>query len=231
MKEQKQISRRDMATRIITSLIEADVTEAHILDFLKCVKPHGFLSVAVDLPFVDTAVDYLKGAKTRVTTVASYPLGGMTAETKLDEVMFAREHGAFDVDVSMNYFAIKGGRFSDVEDEVRRIMGAAQSLKVVMIPQVGILTNDEKAKTCEALLRGGCTSIKTGSGFGWTTYLEDGRFIHRKFGDDLHIEVAGGVRTYEDALAMLAAGAEIIHSSTAFEICGIDEKLAYRQQG
>jgi len=231
MKQKVQIARQDMPKHIITSLIEADVTKNHILDFLTRVKPHGFLSVAVDLPFVDMAVDFLKDVDTHVTTVSSYPLGGMTTETKLNQVMFAREHGAFDIDISMNYFAIKSGRYTDVEDEVRRIMDAAQSLKVVLIPQVGILTNNEKAKTCEALLKGGCTNIKTGSGFGWTTELEDIMFIKRKFGDDLHVEVAGGVRTYEDAIAMMNAGAEIIHSSTAFKICNINEKLAYQKQG
>ncbi len=231
MGQEMRIARQDMPRYIITSLIEADVTEAHILDFLEHVKPHGFLSVAVDLPFVDRAVEYLGDVDTHVTTVSSYPLGGMTTETKLHQVEFAREHGAFDIDVSMNYLAIRSGRYGDVEDEVRQIMDAAQSVKVVLIPQVGILTNDEKAKTCEALLKGGCTNIKTGSGFGWITEVEDVLFIKRTFGDDLHIEVAGGVRTYDDAMAMMNAGAEIIHSSTAFEICGVDEKLAYEKQG
>ena len=231
MEQQIKIAPKDMPKYIITSLIEADVTKDHIQDFLTRVKPHGFLSVAVDLPFVDMAVEFLKDVDTHVTTVSSYPLGGMTTETKLNQVAFAREHGVFDIDVSMNYFAIKSGKFADVEDEVRRIMGEAQSVKVVLIPQVGILTNNEKAKTVEALLKGGCTNIKTGSGFGWTTEVEDVVFLKRKFGDDLHIEVAGGVRTYDDAMAMMNAGAEILHSSTAFKICGIDEKLAYQKQG
>ncbi len=231
METQVKVAPGEMPKYIITSLIEADVTEAHIRDFLTRVKPHGFLSVAVDLPYLDLAVDVLNDVDTHVTTVSSYPLGGMTTETKLHQVAFAREHGAYDIDVSMNYFAIKSGNFAAVEEEVGRIMGAAQNVKVVLIPQVGILTNNEKAKTCEALLKGGCTNIKTGSGFGWTTELEDVLFIKRVFGADIHIEVAGGVRTYDDAIAMLNAGAEIIHSSTAFEICGINEKLAYQKQG
>ena len=231
METEVRVAPGDMPKYIITSLIEADVTEAHICDFLTRIKPHGFLSVAVDLPYLDLALDFLKDVDTRLTTVSSYPLGGMTTETKLNQVGYAREHGAYDIDVSMNYFAIKSGDFAAVEDEVRQIVEAAQNLKVVLIPQVGILTNAEKAKTCEALLKGGCTNIKTGSGFGWTTELEDVLFVKRLFGDDIHVEVAGGVRTYDDAIAMLNAGAEIIHSSTAFEICGINEKLAYQKQG
>lgn len=219
-----------MAEVIISSLIEADVTAADITKFVNEVKPYGFASLAVDLPFIDITVDLLKDVSTRVTTVASYPLGGMTKDVKVKQVEYARDHGAYDIDVSMNYLAIKSGDFGTVEEEVRQIMNAASDLKIVMIPQATILTNDEKAKTCEALLKGGCKDIKTASGFGWKTEVEDVVFIKRLFGDDIHIEVSGGVRTHQDAIAMLNAGAERIHTSTAFQVMGIDKTLAYQKK-
>jgi deoxyribose-phosphate aldolase len=220
----------EMAKVIISSLIEADVTAADITQFVNDVKPYGFASLAVDLPFIDLAVELLKDVSIRVTTVASYPLGGMTKEVKIRQVEYARDHGAYDIDVSMNYLAIKSGDFAAVEEEVRQIVDAAGDLKIVMIPQVTILTHEEKAKTCEALLKGGCKDIKTASGFGWKTEVEDIVFIKRLFGDDIHVEVSGGVRTQQDAIAMLNAGAERIHTSTAFQVMGIKSPLSYQKK-
>ena len=220
----------EMARVIISSLIEADVTGSDITQFVNEMKPYGFASLAVDLPFIDLTVELLKDVPTRVTTVASYPLGGMTKDVKIRQVQYAREHGAYDVDVSMNYLAIKSGDFEAVKEEVRQLVDAAGDLKVVMIPQVTILTNDEKARTCEAILEGGGKDIKTASGFGWKTEVEDIVFVKRRFGDDIHIEVSGGVRTRQDAIAMLKAGAERIHTSTVFQVMGIDKTPSYQKK-
>jgi len=230
MSQIESMKQEEMAKVIISSLIEADVTAADITQFVNEVKSYGFASLAVDLPFIDLTVNLLQDVATRVTTVSSYPLGGMTTEVKIRQVEYARDHGAYDIDVSMNYLAIKSGDFGTVEEEVRQIVDVAGELKIVMIPQVTVLTNDEKAKTCEALLKGGCKDIKTASGFGWKTEVEDVLFIKRLFGDDIHIEVSGGVRTHEDAIAMLNAGAERIHTSTAFQVMGIDKTLSYQKK-
>ena len=215
-----------MAKYVITSLIEADVTSEDIAHFVDEIKPFGLVSFAVDLPYISLAVDLLKDSPTQVTAVCSYPLGGMTTEVKLEQVKYARQQGAYDIDVSMNYLAIKSGDFSTVEEEVRRLVGAAGDLKIVVVPQVTILTNDEKARTCEALLRGGCKRIKTASGFGWKTEVEDVLFIKRLFVDDIQIEASGSVRTKQQALAMIEAGAESVHTSTVFQVLGIDETAA-----
>jgi deoxyribose-phosphate aldolase len=227
----KRYTPEDLTRVIVSSLIEADVTEADIAAFVEEVKPYKFPSLAVDLPYIDLLNELLEGTGIRTTTVASYPLGGMTTEVKIQQVEFARDHGAYDIDVSMNYLAIKSGDFAAAEEDVRRVVAVAEGLKIVMIPQVAILTNEEKAKTCEALLRGGCTTIKTASGFGWKTEVEDVVFIKRLFGDDLHIEVSGGVRTYDDAIQMLGAGAEKLHTSTAFQVMGLDKQFSYRKKG
>ena len=215
---------------IVSSLIEADVTEEDLVAFVEAVKPYQFPSLAVDLPYIDLLNELLAETGTRTTTVCSYPLGGMTTEVKVRQVEYARDHGAYDIDVSMDYLAIKSGDFATAEEEVRRVLAAAGSVKIVMIPQVAILTNDEKARTCEALLKAGCTTIKTASGFGWKTEVEDVLLIRRLFGDDIEIEVSGGVRTSDDATAMLSAGAARLHTSKPFQVMGLDREPTYRKK-
>ena len=216
-----QLKPGELASYMSTSMIEADVTEKDVIDFVEAMEPYGFASLAVDLHYIDLLKELLEGSVTLITTVSSYPLGGMTTEVKLRQVQYARDHGAYDIDVSMNYLWIKNGDFGAAEEEVRRIVGEAGSLKVVMIPQTAILTNEEKRMACEAILKSGCSTIKTCSGFGWRTEVEDVVFIKRHFGDDIHIEVSGGVRTHDDTLAMLGAGAERLHTSTALQALGL----------
>jgi len=231
MKKASRLKPSELSAYIISSLIEADVTEADIVSFVEEVKPYRFPSLAVDLPYIDLLNELLEGTETRTTTVASYPLGGMTTEVKVRQVEFARHHGAYDIDVSMNYLAIKSGDFAAAQEDVRRVVDAAGPLKIVMIPQVAILTNEEKARTCEALLKAGCTTIKTASGFGWKTEVEDVLLIKRLFGEDIHVEVSGGVRTFDDAIRMLDAGAERLHTSAAFQVMGIDKQFSYQKKG
>jgi len=230
MKRANPLKPSELSAYIVSSLIEADVTEGDIVSFVEDVKPYRFPSLAVDLPYIDLLNELLAGTGTRTTTVSSYPLGGMTTAVKVRQVKYARDHGAYDIDVSMNYLAIKSGDFTAAQEDVRQVVDAAGPLKVVMIPQVAILTNEEKARTCEALLKGGCTTIKTASGFGWKTEVEDVQLIKRLFGEDIHIEVSGGVRTFDDAVRMIDAGAERLHTSTAFQVMGIDKQFAYHKK-
>lgn len=220
MPDFRRLEPEKLAPYMSTSMIEADVTGKHIADFVEQTDPYEFASLAVDLHYIDLIKKLLKRTDRRITTVSSYPLGGMTTDVKLAQVAYARDHGAYDIDVSMNYLWIKSGRFDLVEEEVRQVIGEAGELVVVMIPQTAILTNEEKRQTCEALLKGGCTRIKTCSGFGWKTEVEDVIYIKRLFADDIEIEVSGGVRTHDDTVTMLTAGAARLHTSTPLQALG-----------
>jgi len=211
-----------LAPFVITSIIKATVTPDDVYNFVSRMKQYPFAAIAVDLPYVSLTRELLEDTGIGVCTVASYPLGGMTTEVKRKQVEFAKSIGASEIDVSMNYLAIKGNNFDEVEKEARSLLDVAGNLKLIMIPQVPILTNYEKAKACEALLKAGVNTIKTASGFGWKTELEDVLYLKRLFGDDLHVEVSGGVRTPAEALAMLKAGAEKIHTSTPLSVLGLE---------
>jgi deoxyribose-phosphate aldolase len=213
-----QMKPQELAAYVSTSMIEADVTEKDVVDTMDA---YPFASLAVDLHYIDLTKRLLEGRERRITTVSSYPLGGMTTNVKLKQVEYARDHGAYDIDVSMNYLWIKSGQFDRVEEEVRRLVSEAGPVVVVMIPQTAILTNEEKRQTCEALLAGGCRTIKTCSGFGWKTEVEDVSYIKRLFGDDIEIEVSGGVRTRDDTVRMLRAGAARLHTSTPMQALGV----------
>ncbi|MEA1964847.1 MAG: deoxyribose-phosphate aldolase [Candidatus Aerophobetes bacterium] len=214
------MKKNELARKLVTSIIETDVTEDAVRKFIKKAKEYPFRAIAVDLPYLEITKELLQGTDTRVSAVASYPLGGMTTETKISQVEYAIDKKADEVDVSMNYNAIKSGDFATVLDDVKRVAEAAgDRIEVIMIPQTHILTIEEKIKVYSAILEGGVKAVKINSGFGWNTKPEDVILIKREFGNKfLRIDVSGGVRTTEQALEFLKLGADYIHTSTPDQV-------------
>jgi len=219
------MSYSELNRKIITSIIEADVTLEDVENFLKKWLPHDLRAIAVDLPYLSYAKKVLKNSNTRLTAVASYPLGGMTTESKINQLEYAISKGADEIDVSMDYSAIKSGDFDRIADEVSRIAKASEGkIEVIMIPMTYILTNEEKIKICKIIIDNGIKVIKTNSGFGAQTVPEDVILIKRFFKSQLRIEVAGGVRTAQQAREYLGLGAEYIHTSTPDNILEVQSK-------
>jgi len=211
--------KEELARKLITSLVEADVTENALKEFVGWAKKYPFFGIAFDLPYLELARELLQGTETRLITVASYPLGGMTTETKIRQIEYAIEKRADEIDVSMNFNAIKSGDFTTVLEEVKRVVKAAgNSIEVLMIPQTHILTNEEKIKVLGVILEGGAKGIKLNSGFGWRTRPEDVLLVRREFGDKFRIDVSGGVRTTEQAEEYLRLGADYMHTSTPEQV-------------
>jgi len=210
----------ELARRFIVSLIEANVTENSQRDFINEMSIYPFYAIAVDLPYINLAKRLLVGKGTKVATVVSYPLGGMTVEVKLKQVEYAILYGADEIDISINYNAIKSGDWGRVLDELKEIVALADDkIDVVVIPQTDILTNREKIKTCEVILETGINKLKLNSGFGWNTMPEDVLLIKGAFGDKFkRIDFSGGVRTYTQAVEYLKIGATYLHSSTPKQI-------------
>jgi len=216
------VTKEELAKKLLTSIIETDVAEDAVRKFFEKWKKYPLWAIAVDLPYIKVAKELLQGTGTRVTTCISYPLGGMTTETKIYQVEYAIEKGADEINVSMNYNAIKSGDFPTVLDDVKRVVEAAGvKIEVIMVPQTHIFTDEEKIKVYNVLLEGGVRAIKTNSGFGGKTRLEDVILIKREFGNKfLRIDVSGGVRTTEQALEFLKLGADYIHTSTPDQVLG-----------
>ena len=136
----------------------------------------------------------------------------------------AIEYGCSEVDVSPKFNYIKSDKFNLVKKDLAAMVAASKGkLDIVALPQVGKMTLEEIEKICRLFLEVGINIIKTNSGFGQgRTEIEHVSFIRRKLGKSLQIEVSGGVRTLEDALAFIAAGVDRIHSSTWKAIIGLE---------
>ena len=172
----------------------------------------------MDLSYLALAKQLLRGTGMLLTAAVAYPVGGMTLETKLDQIRFALRIEAEEINATLQLGAIKSGDYRAIDEEASAMLAVAGgALDVIVIPQFEILTNSEKLKTCETLLEAGIRAIKT-DGHGGVCQPEDIRLVRRAFGDVFSIEASGGIRTTGQALRLLEAGADFIHTSTAYSV-------------
>lgn len=202
-----------------TSILETEVTHKEVEKFIEKCKKYNLYGIAVDLDYVVFAKKLLEGTSMKVITVASYPNGGMTTKVKVAQIKYAIKMGADEIDACLNYNALKSGRFDDVKNDMNKMVDAAENkIKLIFIPQFAILTNEEKIKVCDLSIRTGCNVIKTNTGYGYNTIVEDILIAKRIYGSDLEVEASGGCRTREQAKQILNAGSSVIHTSTIFNI-------------
>jgi len=213
-----------LAQLIKTGIQGTDISEQDIRQDIARAKTYPFSAYAVDTPYLRLAKELLSGTGILLTAPVSYPLGGVTLETRLDQIAFALRVGADEINPSLNFNAVKSGDFATVLDEIHQMVDAAgDELDVIVIPQFYILTNEEKLRLCETILAGGVSSIKT-NGHGSLCRPEDVSLVRREFGDAFSIEASGGIRTTKQAIDLLNAGANFIHTSTAYSVLEDTEK-------
>jgi deoxyribose-phosphate aldolase len=213
-----------LARKIKTGIQGTEITEEDVRKDIERAKQYPFAAYAVDTPYLALAKELLERTGMLLTAPVSYSLGGMTLETRLDQIAFAIRVGADEINPSLNFNAVKSGDFATVANEIERMVQAAgDKLDVIVIPQLQILTNDEKLRLCHVILDAGVCAIKT-NGHGSLCRPEDVLLIRREFGDAFSIEASGGIRTTEQAVELLDVGADIIHTSTAYSVLADTEK-------
>lgn len=210
-----------LAKTIDHTLLKAVGTEAQVRELCAEARKHGFASVCVNPVWVPLCTRELAGSEVLVCTVIGFPLGANRSETKAAETRQAVAEGADEVDMVIHLGAAKAGDWKAVEEDIRAVVKAAGTARVKVIIETCYLTDDEKVKACEASARAGAHFVKTSTGFGTGgATVEDVRLMRKTVGDKLEVKASGGIRTCEDALRMLEAGADRIGASSGVAILG-----------
>lgn len=217
----KTWTQASLAKTIDHTLLKAVGTEAQVRELCAEARRHGFASVCVNPVWVPLCARELAGSEVLVCTVIGFPLGANRSETKAAETRQAVAEGADEVDMVIHLGAAKAGDWKAVEEDIRAVVKAAGTARVKVIIETCYLTDDEKVKACEASMRAGAHFVKTSTGFGTGgATAEDVRLMKRTVGDTLQVKASGGIRTCEDALKMLEAGADRIGASSGVAILG-----------
>lgn len=214
---------KEIEQRLIAAPIKPDMTEEEMRKFANELNNYDYYSIIVDEYYLDLAFQLFK--KNRVGLIVSYPLGGMTTETKVKLTEIAVKKGCSEINVCPNYNALKSGDIETVKSDLKAVFNAANGkLDVVAVPQVGLMTLEEIKKICDICLEIGIYIFKTNSGMNLgKSEPEHIEYMRRLYGNRIEIEVSGGVRNLNQARASVRAGANRVHSSTWKLVIGAED--------
>ena len=159
------------------------------------------------------------GSVFTICTVVGFPLGAMKSESKAFETAEAIRDGADEIDMVINVGAAKAKDWAFVEEDIRKVVEAADGHLVKVIIETCLLSDEEKVEACLCAKRAGANFVKTSTGFstGGAT-AEDVALMRKTVGQDLGVKASGGVRTYADTKKMIEAGATRIGASAGIAI-------------
>ena len=203
----------------------ANVSKTQIDQLIEEAKKYNFKSICVNPIWVKYAKEQLKGTDVLVCTVIGFPHGTHTAIVKTQETLDAVINGADEIDMVINVSALKSGDYETILDEIRGVVVSAGDLVVKVIIETCYLTNEEIVKACELSVEAGAAFVKTSTGFGTAgATVEHVTLMKKTVKDEALVKASGGVRTYEDAVKMINAGASRIGTSNGVDIVLKKEK-------
>ena len=170
-------------------------------------------SVCIPASFVRQAKEYL-GDKLAVCTVIGFPNGYSTTAVKCFEAEDAVKNGADEIDMVMNQGLAKAGDWEGLLTEIRAVKASCKGRILKVIIEACSFDEEEKRNLCRVVSMSGADFIKTSTGFGaGGATVEDVRLLREHVSPDVRVKAAGGIRTFEQAQAMIEAGADRIGAS------------------
>ena len=214
------LSPASMAKYIDHTLLKAAASEDDIRKVCDEAKRYHFASVCVNTGYIKFVADLLSGSGVTPCCVVGFPLGAMDPESKAAETLNAVNQGAKEVDMVINIGAIKSKNWNLVKRDIEGVVAAAKGRALVkVIIETCLLTDEEKVKACTVSKLAGAHFVKTSTGFSTGgAKEEDVRLMRQTVGPDMGVKASGGVKTYEDAVKMIKAGASRLGTSNGVSI-------------
>lgn len=216
----QKIDRQQLASMIDHTNLKATACTSDIEQLCREALEFRFASVCVNSLHVPLAAELLKDSGVKVCTVVGFPLGAMSHEAKAAEAACAVADGAEEVDMVIDIAAVKENREDDVLDDISLVVNAAAPALVKVILETCYLSDEEIVSACKIAVKAGASFVKTSTGFGaGGATVEAVSLMRRTVGDKIGVKASGGIRTADDALAMIAAGANRLGCSAGIAIC------------
>lgn len=214
---------RPLARSIDHTLLKPEATAAEVRRLIEEAAEHGFASVCLPPVYVPEAATGLRGTSVRVGTVVGFPLGYVHPAVRQAESRQAIEDGAEELDTVLNVSLLKSGEDNRVLDDlaswVEQARAAREGLILKVILETVLLTEEERVRGARLAVEAGADFVKTSTGFsrGGAT-VEDVALLFRTVEGKAGVKASGGIRDRATALAMIAAGATRLGTSSGVAI-------------
>ncbi len=211
----------DLARMIDHTLLKPEATKDQVITLCGEAKKYVFASVCINPSYVSLSAKLLRDTAVKVCTVIGFPLGATSTASKAFESEQALRDGARELDMVINIGMLKSGDYDYVENDMFAVATTAKRFGALtkVILETTLLTDEEKIKACMLAKRAGMDFVKTSTGFskGGAT-VGDIALMRKVVGSAMGVKASGGVRTREEALAMVASGADRIGASASVKI-------------
>ncbi|MDO4377568.1 MAG: deoxyribose-phosphate aldolase [Erysipelotrichia bacterium] len=201
------------------TLLKPEATHKQIEELCHQALKYDFASVCVNSCYASYCYQLLKDSDVKVCCVVGFPLGACDSKTKAFETKQAIAAGAQEIDMVINIGLAKEHNWQAVKDDIAEVVNAAEGKTVKVIIETCLLTDDEKAEACICAMMADATFVKTSTGFSKSgATVEDVFLMKSVVGKKCQVKAAGGIRTYDDALKMIEAGADRLGCSSSVAI-------------
>lgn len=204
------------------TLLKPEATAEEIEKLCKEAVANGFYSVCLNPAWVPKAKQLLRGTPVKLCAVVGFPLGAQSPEIKTLEARRALREGAQEIDMVINIGALKSKEDLLVARDIRGVVEVCDEAHAVskVILETALLTDEEKVRACQLSMKAGADFVKTSTGFSKSgATVEDVALMARTVAPrKLGVKASGGVRTYDDVVKMVDAGATRIGSSNSVNI-------------
>ena len=218
----------DIAPYIDHALLMPTATSEHVKQWCEEADRFGFATVCVYPVHVKQAAELLHGKNPKVCTVIGFPTGATTSAVKLFEAQEALENGAAELDVVINLGWLKAGKTEEIHREIAEICEAAgQTVKVIL--ETNLLTDTEKGVAAEIAMDAGAAFLKTSTGWNGGATVADVLLLKEVAKERVGIKASGGIRTAEQALDLIVAGATRLGTSRGIDLIRQRDTLEKRE--
>lgn len=182
-------------------------------------KQYDFASVCINPSYIPLCRELLEGTDVKVCTVIGFPLGATSTASKAYETEVAYNDGCDEFDMVINVGKLKDKQYDYVKRDIEAVVQAAHGKCVKVIIETDLLTDEEKVAAVKLSCEAGACFVKTCTGFtaGKAT-VEDIKLMKANVTEGVQVKASSGIRTYEDAMALIEAGADRLGTSAGIAI-------------
>lgn len=212
------MTKQEIYSHIDHTLLKATATWEEIQKICEESIQHKTASICIPPAYIKRIHDTY-GDQVNICTVIGFPLGYNTTAVKVFETKEAIADGAEEVDMVINIGWAKEHEYQKIEDEIRALKEAAGEKILKVIIETCYLTDEEKIALCGCVTRAGADFIKTSTGFGTAgATLHDVQLFKANVGPEVRVKAAGGMKTAQDCIDFMAAGAERLGTSSGVKL-------------
>jgi len=210
---------KKLATLIDHTLLRKDATAPEFEKLCQEAIQHGFKTVCVEAQWLPLVTKKLQGSPVLPIAVVCFPEGTAPTSEKIKKTQEAVAAGAKEIDMVLNRDLLKAKKYSEVLQDIKGVVEASGGAPVKVILETSELNREEKAIACALSKIAGAAFVKTSTGFSKSGATEeDVRLMRQIVGPEMGVKASGGVRSHEDAVKMVSAGASRLGTSASVAI-------------